>query len=146
VYAWKNHPTATKLTLCGARFPSIDGKLFSFCNSVSHFPPPLADRAIPMLPRGAVNKQVLIPACYTRGGGEVYILARPPNPKTRKSYFYSSRDTLIYSCTFLSFSPVSICDALLCIDTINSPISPLFCQIPFSYFCPSNNICRYSPP
>jgi hypothetical protein len=36
VYAWKNYPSSTKLsvTLCGAPFPSIDEKLFCFCNSV----------------------------------------------------------------------------------------------------------------
>jgi hypothetical protein len=34
VYAWKNYPTSTKLTLFGAPVPSIDGKLFCFCNSV----------------------------------------------------------------------------------------------------------------
>jgi hypothetical protein len=33
VYAWKNYPTSTKLTLFGAPFPSIDGKLFCFLNS-----------------------------------------------------------------------------------------------------------------
>jgi hypothetical protein len=36
VYAWKNYPTSTKLTLFGAPFPSIDGKLLCFCNSVVH--------------------------------------------------------------------------------------------------------------
>jgi hypothetical protein len=34
VYGWKNYPASTKLTLFGAPFPSIDGKLFCFCNSV----------------------------------------------------------------------------------------------------------------
>ncbi len=34
MYAWKNFPTSTILTLCGAPFPSIEGKLFFFCNSV----------------------------------------------------------------------------------------------------------------
>jgi hypothetical protein len=34
VYAWKIYPTSTKLTLYGAPFPSIYGKLFCFCNSV----------------------------------------------------------------------------------------------------------------
>jgi hypothetical protein len=35
VYAWKNYSTSTKLTLSSAPFPSIDGKLFCFCNSVA---------------------------------------------------------------------------------------------------------------
>jgi hypothetical protein len=34
VYAWTNYPISTKLTLCGAPFPSIDGKLFCFFSSV----------------------------------------------------------------------------------------------------------------
>jgi hypothetical protein len=34
MYAWKNYPTSTKLILCGALLPSIDGRLFCFCNSV----------------------------------------------------------------------------------------------------------------
>jgi hypothetical protein len=97
-----------------------------------------------MHPRGAVNKQVLIPACYTRGGSIFW--QGPPTPKLERATFTPPVTRWYTQAHFYPFPPVSICIALLCIDTINSPISPLFCQIPFSYFCPSNNICRYSPP
>jgi hypothetical protein len=35
VYAWKNVHTSTKKKLCGALFPSIDGKLFAFATQGS---------------------------------------------------------------------------------------------------------------